>query len=110
MTKVKFPVLFILLMIAATCAAQTSQNYSVRYLIVDSLQQQNKIDIQSDFSSLMTATAYVDRLSVLLQGKGYITASLDSVYLDSLKGTVHLFLGQQYKWASYVHLLPMQIF
>ena len=100
MAKVKFPVLFVLLMIAATCAAQTSQNYSVRYIIVDSLQQQNKTDIQSDFSSLMMATAYVDRLPVLLQGKGYITASLDSVYLDSLNGTVHLFLGQQYKWAK----------
>lgn len=40
----------------------------------------------------------------MLQGKGFLTASLDSVRLDSLSGVVALFLGEQYKW-GHIHTL-----
>lgn len=40
------------------------------------------------------------QLPFLLQGKGYITASIDSVQYDSMAATAVVFLGEQYKWAK----------
>ena len=56
--------------------------------------------LQTSFSSRFTCNEYVNQLQGLLQTKGYVTASLDSVRFDSLSASVVLFVGEQYKWAS----------
>lgn len=40
------------------------------------------------------------RLVPLLNNKGYISASIDSLQLDSVSGKVTLFVGEQYQWAN----------
>ena len=42
---------------------------------------------------------YLFQLPSVLQSKGYITASIDSVNYDSLSATAVVYLGEQYKWA-----------
>jgi outer membrane protein assembly factor BamA len=43
---------------------------------------------------------YIAKVPALLQGKGYITASVDNARFDSIQAIVHLYLGQRYEWAS----------
>jgi len=56
--------------------------------------------ISTLFDSRFVCIEYVNQLQGLLQTKGYVTASLDSVRFDSLSASVVLFVGEQYKWAS----------
>lgn len=77
-----------------------AQSYSVYYKTPEgdtSLQQ--KLSLQRTFSSQPEAAFYIIQLPSLLQGKGFITASVDSVQYDSLFATVTVYLGEQYKWA-----------
>src|SRR6478735_7387719 len=78
-----------------------AQTYRMQYIGVDvdsSLLQQHA-GLQSSFSSRLEASLYVNNLSSLLQSKGYITASVDSLQLDSASGRALVYLGDQYKWA-----------
>lgn len=78
-----------------------AQSFAVHYKTPEgdtSLQQ--KLSLQQKFFSASDAGAYLFQLPFLLQGKGYITASIDSVRYDSTAATAVIFLGEQYKWAK----------
>lgn len=64
-------------------------------LFVEAVVQPKKEFINRDECSL-----YVDQLIPSLQAKGYITASADSVYTDSLHTSIYIFFGEVYKWAA----------
>jgi outer membrane protein assembly factor BamA len=51
------------------------------------------------FSNRFSCVEYVNKLPALLQSKGYVTASLDSVKYDSSSARVVLFAGEVYQWA-----------
>lgn len=98
MTKLKH---LLLLFTVLTHFSGWAQGYTLRYTGADrdSAALVKEASLQQSFASRMEASAYVARLSPELQAKGFITASLDSVQLDSLEGRVHLYLGEQYRWA-----------
>jgi outer membrane protein assembly factor BamA len=77
-----------------------AQKYPVHYHLADedSLAMQ-KVDLKSSFANRMEANTYLAKLKKDLQVKGFVTASIDSVQLDSAGGKVHLYVGEQYKWA-----------
>lgn len=81
-------------------AAQDKYNLSVRCIDKDAAVIVPQLGIQTSFSSRFTCTEYISRLPGLLQGKGYVTVSLDSVRYDSLSASIVLFTGEKYKWAS----------
>jgi outer membrane protein assembly factor BamA len=58
------------------------------------------LDISSSFSNEHECVNYIYQLPGLLQAKGYINASLDSVQHDSLSARVVLYIGDRYQWAS----------
>jgi outer membrane protein assembly factor BamA len=60
----------------------------------------NELKIPSTFASKNKCIAYVQQLPALLMTKGYISASLDSVWEDSLSVSAILFTGQKYIWDS----------
>jgi outer membrane protein assembly factor BamA len=62
--------------------------------------QLQQAGVQISFPTRNEATLYIVRLPSFLQSKGYITASVDSLQLDSTEAKVHLFLGEQYKWTK----------
>lgn len=66
---------------------------------VDSSFLKQQAGLQSSFPSRIEASIYLNELPSLLQSKGYITASLDSLQMDSASGRALIFLGDQYKWA-----------
>ena len=60
----------------------------------------DEIGLQTEFPSRSSCIEYVNKLPTLLQAKGFVTSSLDSIYFDSTFASVVLYLGEQYKWAT----------
>lgn len=56
--------------------------------------------LQTSFTSRIACTDYVNRLPGLLQAKGYVTASVDSVRFDLNFGSLVLYTGELYRWAQ----------
>ena len=78
-----------------------AQSYVVDYRTPEgdtSIRQ--KFSLQKDFASRAEAGLYLVQLPALLQGKGYITASLDSVQYDSTSAVAFVYEGELYKWAK----------
>ncbi|HWR34219.1 MAG TPA: POTRA domain-containing protein [Chitinophagaceae bacterium] len=66
----------------------------------DSVAIVSKTGLQVSFTSYLACTAYINKLPDLLQSKGFVTASIDSLRFDSSSVSMVLFLGEQYQWAS----------
>jgi outer membrane protein assembly factor BamA len=56
--------------------------------------------LQTTFSSKISCAEYINNLPGLLQSKGYVTASIDSLQYDTASAKMVLFLGQLYRWAT----------
>jgi outer membrane protein assembly factor BamA len=83
-----------------TFCSGRAQSYIVHYQTPegDTSLVQN-LALQRAFSSQPEANFYILQLPSLLQGKGYIAASLDAVQYDSTSAKAVIYLGEQYKWA-----------
>src|SRR5574339_516203 len=56
--------------------------------------------LQTTFASRLACVEYVNKLPYLLQSKGFVTASLDSILLDSASAKIIIYLGQRYQWTQ----------
>jgi outer membrane protein assembly factor BamA len=75
------------------------KKYQLLYRFADTVDVSSSLGLQNEFEDKGTCSQYIFELPKLLQKKGYITASIDSVQMDSTKADVLLFLGQTYRWA-----------
>lgn len=66
----------------------------------DSAVLASQLGIPGDFTSRYACTEYINKLPGLLQAKGYVTASIDSLRYDSSFASMVLFAGQVYRWAQ----------
>lgn len=100
MAKVKYRV-GALLVLTLLWSGAWAQAYPVRYstTTADSVRLAH-LSLPSSFLSRFEANGFIAGLLPLLQGKGFVTASLDSVQIDSTSAFVVLFLGQAYQWSS----------
>lgn len=89
------------LFLTAFGASGFAQGYRVAYVSEDSAQLKAQ-GLVTDFANRFDANTYIATLLPTLQGKGFLTASVDSVGFDSTQATVALYLGEAYKW-SFVH-------
>lgn len=64
------------------------------------------LKLQSTFTNQEACSKYINNLPVLLQSKGYPTASIDSVFEGADFTKLYLFLGRQYQW---INLVPAGI-
>ncbi|HEY0068268.1 MAG TPA: BamA/TamA family outer membrane protein [Flavisolibacter sp.] len=89
------------------CCGAGAQSYTVYYKGegTDTAGLAQKAGLTTSFLSRREANIYLAELPSLLQGKGYITASIDSLHMDSAAAVVQLYLGEQYRWAR-IHTLP----
>ena len=62
-------------------------NYSLNARSVDKSPEflKNEIGLQTGFATRLNCIEYVNKLPSLLQGKGFVTASLDSISFDTTK-------------------------
>lgn len=98
MAKVKYR-LVAWLFLTVLCGSAVGQTYPVKYLGDDSAKVA-QLGLPTSFPNRFDANIYLVGLLPLLQGKGYITASIDSLRIDSTGATVALFLGDQYRWGT----------
>ncbi|RYZ25656.1 MAG: hypothetical protein EOO10_17695, partial [Chitinophagaceae bacterium] len=96
MAKVKYG-LVVWLFLTVLCSKAIGQSYPVKYVTEDSFQIK-QIGLTTSFTNRFDANSYIAGLLPLLQGLGFVTASIDSLYFDSTEASIALFLGQQYKW------------
>jgi len=76
------------------------KQYILNYL-VSGKDTSNKLQLSAlkkSFDGKEFANIYINTLPQLLISKGFPAASVDSVFYDSTKAIVHLYLGEQYKW------------
>ena len=79
---------------------------SVKFSDKDSSFNVQSLKLQSSFSSLNSATAYINKLPALLASKGYPVASVDSSWVTDTSVSILLYLGTKYNW---VKLKPVSI-
>ncbi len=105
---------YLLLLILGNCLLPLTAHSQLP--IVDSNQVQLKIyfvdkdttfdlqalKLQTAFSDQLQCNIYISNIPALLSSKGYPTASIDSVWGDTLSTNINLFLGKQYKWIKLV--------
>ncbi|HWK05390.1 MAG TPA: BamA/TamA family outer membrane protein [Puia sp.] len=65
----------------------------------DSLFIQKKLGLSTSFKTRDACTEYIYNIPTLLQAKGFMTASVDSIRVDAVSATVHLYVGAAYRWA-----------
>ena len=73
--------------------------YQLQYRFADTVDVSSSLGLLKEFDDKGACSEYIFELPKLLQKKGFITASIDSVKMDSTKAEVLLFLGQTYRWA-----------
>ncbi|MBZ5858051.1 BamA/TamA family outer membrane protein [Flavihumibacter profundi] len=59
-----------------------------------------QLSISTRFSNKNSCLQYVNQLPRQLAKKGYASASVDSLQVDSTSATVHLFVGDQFYWGQ----------
>jgi outer membrane protein assembly factor BamA len=91
------PLLWILLL----CPFSGWTQYALHILPVDkdSLFVQKRLALTTSFKSREACTDYVYNLLPLLQGKGYATASIDSITYGEKGASLRLYLGDTWRWA-----------
>ena len=60
----------------------------------------NRLGLTTTFRSREACTDYIFNLLPMLQGKGYMTASADSITIESGGASIRLYVGNSYRWAS----------
>jgi len=100
MTKLRLhiPVLAVLLICIQTMA-QDVYPLSVRTVDQDSTLV-SSLGIKTSFPSQTECRNYIDQLPQFLYTRGYVTASIDTVTIDSLSASLVLYLGTRYEWAN----------
>ena len=88
-------------LILSICCFSVYGQYQLKVTTVDkdSLFLAKTIALQASFRDKSACIAYIDAIPSLLKTKGFINASLDSVYADSLNAFVALYAGEAFKWA-----------
>lgn len=79
---------------------QGQQKYHLHYRFADTADVTASLGLQASFDDKIACSQYIFQLPQLLQKKGFVTASVDTVQMDSTFADVLVFLGKQYRWAK----------
>ncbi len=101
MTKLRLQI-SVLVFLLLTIRASGQQNYLllIRAVDKDSAFITSQLALPASFVSRAACTEFVYRLPSLLQAKGYVTSSVDSLHFDSSFARLQLFVGEKYYWAQ----------
>ena len=85
-------------MLSFTVHAQ--KKYSLQYRFTDTVDVAASLSLQTGFDDKGSCSVYIFQLPQLLQKKGFVTASVDTIRMDTASANVLIFLGKQYRWAK----------
>jgi outer membrane protein assembly factor BamA len=82
--------------------AFSQKKYTVQYITAgkDTSSQIQQFNFKTIFEKRESAESYINKLPQMLLGKGFPTASVDSVFYDSTDAKVKLYIGAKYKWGK----------
>lgn len=100
MAKVQLYRLFLCVLLCGCLDKASSQNHRlvINYNNVSSTVLYNELQLKTDFTTQLQCKTYIEQLPIILQAKGYLAASVDSVKQDARTSTILLFLGEKYIW------------
>ena len=90
----------VLLLLSIYTSAQKKYRLSISGVDKDSAQLVSELGLQTEFASQFVCIDYINKLPGLLQAKGYVTVSIDSLQYDSVAAKMVLFAGNRYLWAK----------
>ena len=103
MTKLRLPISLLAFLNSCflhfSVAAQDKYELNIRAVDKDSAFL-NGVGLQNNFASRAACVDYINKLPGVLQSKGFVTASFDSLSYDSLSARLVIFFGQSYHWAE----------
>ncbi|MDN3658582.1 BamA/TamA family outer membrane protein [Ferruginibacter paludis] len=94
--------LFVVVIVSCFFVAQVSAQYQLRiqYLSKDTLFQPQALKLQTSFTNQLACEDYINKLTALLNSKGYAASSIDTVKYDSSFAEIALYLGTQQNWVQ----------
>lgn len=96
--RLQISVLFFVLL-TLNSVAQNKYGLFIRGVDKEASAFVTQLGLQTQFPTRIACIAYVDKLPALLQSKGFVSSSLDSVNYGGDSARIVLFLGEQYRWA-----------
>lgn len=94
----QIPVL-LFLFLPVLAAAQEKYRLFIQPAARDNIRLQSVFTPDTVFSNRIDCGEYISKLQGLLQAKGYVTASLDSIEYGEQSARIVLFIGTPYHWA-----------
>ncbi len=88
----------VLLLNYVSVSGQNIYQLHVNGVDKDSVTIIKETGLQTAFANRTDCENYINNLQLLLQTKGYVTASVDSISYESTFASLHLFIGVPYKW------------
>lgn len=78
------------------------QNYPLTVIPADSseIAALRALGLRNNFPNRAACSRYMEDLPSLLQTKGYVTSSLDSITYDNTGARLWLYLGRKYRWTD----------
>lgn len=95
----EYRLIILLLLILSNLRGLAQYPLHISSVDKDSLFVQKKLGLTTSFRNRAACTEYIYNIPFLLQSKGYMTASLDSMRFDSTGATIRLYVGEAYHWA-----------
>lgn len=100
MTKVRHLLTAVLFLLSGLMSsAQERYTLTLRAVDHDETSLRQILEPPAFFDNRMLCVEYVNGLSDLLRGRGYVTASLDTARFDSLGAYAVVYVGRPYRWA-----------
>ena len=90
----------VFLLLSIYTAAQNKYSLYIHGVDKDATSLVSGLGLQTEFTSRFNCSDYISKLPGLLQSKGYVTASIDSLQYDSIAAHLVLFAGERYFWAK----------
>lgn len=79
-----------------TAAEKAATNLIVHYK--DSIKQPLPLSIKTSFAGIAQANSYINNLRVLFAAKGYLVASIDSMWEEGNDVHINFYVGRRYSW------------
>ena len=89
-----------LLLLWIQSVAQGEYSLQVNAADRDSNFLATSLGLQKRFGNRNDCINYINQLQARLHAMGYVTASLDSVLVDSATASLYLFVGEKYEWGQ----------
>lgn len=90
--------LFVLFFIPGIILAQ--QSFTLEVKSTEPIEIPSKLSYKKYFPSKVERENEIQNILYALFDNAYLTASIDSIFTDSLKQTIYVKAGEQYKWAT----------